>query len=154
MDYQAIIEALDARTLEAFKAWGDTFAAGMNAALDERDQTIAALAKRLDDAEQVADDLKHQLAQEREDAATRLSDTQKQVREAIDEAIKQLPTPVYRGVFDRDASYKSGDFVTHKGSVWHCNAATDGDAPGASDAWTLAVKCGRDGRDAKAEVAE
>lgn len=150
MDYQAIIEALDARTLEAFKAWGDTFAAGMKAELDERDARILVLEKELQAAAAALTSANKDIGYLHDLAKS----TQKQVRDAIDEAIKQLPTPVYRGVFDRDASYKSGDFVTHKGSVWHCNAATDGDAPGSSDAWTLAVKCGRDGRDAKPEAAE
>lgn len=151
MDYTAIIEALDARTLEAFKAWGDTFAAGMKAALAERDELIAAQAEQIKGMQVLLDQQDERLTlalaeilREGTEAA------QKQVRETL----AALPVPTYKGVFDRDAAYHAGDMVTHKGSVWHCNATTDGDAPGASDAWTLAVKCGRDGRDAKPEAAE
>lgn len=146
MDYQAIIEALDARTLEAFKAWGETFAAGMKAALDERDARISALEEKLSAnaaAHLVTDEVVSGLAEQ-------IAGTQKQVRETL----AAIPVPTYKGVFDRDAAYKAGDMVTHKGSVWHCNAATDGETPGASEAWTLAVKCGRDGRDAKPEATE
>ena len=54
----------------------------------------------------------------------------------------------YCGVHDPARQYGEGDFVTCHGSLWHCNRPTRS-APGAgSDDWQLAVKRGRDGRDA------
>ena len=57
--------------------------------------------------------------------------------------------PVYCGVYQAGGRYEPGDLVTWQGSSWHCNAAT-GERPGSGAAWTLAVKCGRDGKDAPA----
>lgn len=58
-----------------------------------------------------------------------------------------FPVPVYCGVFKEAAEYVPGDMVTWAGSLWHCDKATT-DRPG-TDSWTLAVKKGRDGKDAK-----
>jgi hypothetical protein len=58
--------------------------------------------------------------------------------------------PVFCGVYQA-ARYEPGDMVTWHGSLWHCNAAT-AERPGSGAAWTLAVKCGRDGKDAPALV--
>ena len=44
--------------------------------------------------------------------------------------------------------YHEGNLVTHDGSMWHCNRGTDS-KPGESDAWTLCVKRGRDGKDGR-----
>jgi len=56
--------------------------------------------------------------------------------------------PVFCGVHQAGASYEPGDLVTVQGSLWHCNTATR-ERPGTgAAAWTLAVKCGRDGKDA------
>jgi hypothetical protein len=56
--------------------------------------------------------------------------------------------PVYCGVYQADASYEPGDMVTLNGSLWHATAATR-ERPGLGNpTWTLAVKCGRDGKDA------
>jgi len=56
--------------------------------------------------------------------------------------------PQFCGVHQAGARYEPGDLVTVQGSLWHCNAATS-DRPGTGAAtWTLAVKCGRDGKDA------
>ena len=55
----------------------------------------------------------------------------------------------YCGVYKNGQMYYLGNFVTHGGSVWHCNGPTL-DTPGQGSAWTLAVKqgaAGRDGRD-------
>lgn len=45
-------------------------------------------------------------------------------------------------------SYEKGDAVTHGGSYWIAKADTNG-TPGKSDDWRLAVKRGRDGKDAE-----
>lgn len=59
-----------------------------------------------------------------------------------------VPTMIYRGVFKESDAYERGDTVTWAGSLWHCNATTT-DRPGeGSDAWTLAVKRGRDAKPA------
>jgi hypothetical protein len=58
-----------------------------------------------------------------------------------------LPVPVYRDVFKDGEEYQRGDLVTWGGSLWHCDAPTKS-KPGTDD-WTLAVKRGRDGKDAK-----
>lgn len=151
MDYQAIIEALDARTLEAFKAWGETFAKGMADALGERDAIIKAQGEQIHAMTALLGEQDERLTKALAEVVGAAREvTQNQIREAL----KRAPIPTYKGVFDRGADYQAGDMVTHKGSVWHCNAALAGEAPGASDAWTLAVKCGRDGRDGKDAAAQ
>jgi hypothetical protein len=59
-----------------------------------------------------------------------------------------FPVPVYCGVFKAGEEYQPGDLVTWGGCLWHCDKATTG-KPDSED-WTLAVKKGRDGKDAKA----
>lgn len=150
MDYQAIIEALDARTLEAFKAWGDTFAKGMADALAERDAIIKAQGEQIHAMTALLGEQDERLTKALAEVVGAAREvTQNQVREAL----KRAPIPTYKGVFDRDAEYQAGDMVTHKGSVWHCNAPVSGEAPAGGDAWTLAVKCGRDGKDLTKEPA-
>jgi len=56
--------------------------------------------------------------------------------------------PLFCGVWQRGGRYEPGDLVTWNGSQWHCNAATSERPGGESPAWTLAVKCGKDGKDA------
>lgn len=61
--------------------------------------------------------------------------------------LEQLPSPKYRGVWDAQTGYFVGDFCTDDGSLWHCERASTGVRPGSmADAWTLAVKRGRDGK--------
>ena len=49
----------------------------------------------------------------------------------------------YCGVWN-DGTYMRGNFVTHDGSVWHCNVDTS-TKPGVDPVvWTLAVKHGKD----------
>lgn len=154
MDYTAILEALDARTQSAFQAWAENTLADFAKALGERDDLIACQAAQIKAMQEMLDQQDERLTlalgeilREGVDAA------QKQVRLTIGE----IAIPTYKGVFDRDAEYQPGAMVTHKGSVWHCNALVNGEAPGTCDAWTLAVKCGRDGKDAwdaKAEATE
>jgi hypothetical protein len=56
-----------------------------------------------------------------------------------------LKTIDYRGAW-APGEYKAGDLVSWDGSMWHCEAPTT-DRPGASPAWRLCVKHGRDGKD-------
>jgi hypothetical protein len=51
----------------------------------------------------------------------------------------------YDGPHEAGREYRKGTFVTLSGSLWHCNRPTK-ERPGESDAWTLAVKHGRDAR--------
>ncbi|TPG45514.1 hypothetical protein EAH75_18010 [Rhodanobacter glycinis] len=51
----------------------------------------------------------------------------------------------YCGTWQRSGEYERGDLATHKGSMWHAVTSTR-EEPGASSAWQLAVKAGRDGR--------
>lgn len=58
-----------------------------------------------------------------------------------------FPFPIYCGVFKEGDRYVPGDLVTFGGCLWHCDKETT-DKPGVG-AWTIAVKKGRDGKDAK-----
>lgn len=60
----------------------------------------------------------------------------------------QLPTLIYRGVYAEGRTYEVGDVTTWGGSSWACVERTE-ERPGERAAgWTLAVKRGRDGKDA------
>jgi hypothetical protein len=64
-------------------------------------------------------------------------------------ALEQRPGLQYRDVWSADTKYHVGDVVTYAGSMWVAkvinNAVKPGDSAGV---WRLAVKRGRDGRDA------
>jgi len=65
----------------------------------------------------------------------------KVLRELRAELLSNQSELRYLGIFDRERGYKLGNFVTHSGSMWHANRATNGEVPGdGSDAWTLCVK--------------
>jgi hypothetical protein len=71
--------------------------------------------------------------------------------ERLEKRIAELearPTVKYLGVYQQDKAYGSGSMVTASGGIWYANRATC-DRPGSSDAWTLAVKRGADGKDAR-----
>jgi hypothetical protein len=56
----------------------------------------------------------------------------------------------YQGVWRDGKTYGAGNFVTHSGALWHSNIFCNKQRPGDGDAaWTLAVKSGERGRDAK-----
>lgn len=50
----------------------------------------------------------------------------------------------YMGSWTEDTLYSKGAFVTHQGSLWHCNNDTDARPGNGGHDWTLAVKRGRD----------
>jgi hypothetical protein len=59
------------------------------------------------------------------------------------------PTVIYRDVFKAGEQYAAGDAVTWGGSLWVAQRDT-GEKPDTPDSgWKLAVKRGRDGKDAK-----
>lgn len=60
----------------------------------------------------------------------------------------QLDTMIYRGGFKADTEYQRGDTVSLGGQCYHCNAPTTERPDSGSDAWTLASRRGRDGKDA------
>lgn len=76
-----------------------------------------------------------------------------ELRKDVDKLLDS-PSLIYRGTYDETDEYYAGNFVTHRGSVWHCNALqVSGTEPGeelsdgtSSRAWTLAVKRGARGK--------
>ena len=66
--------------------------------------------------------------------------------ETIEHEFK-FPAVIDRGVFKSGNNYEQGDGVTYGGSFWIAQKDSN-DIPGNSDAWRLAVKRGRDGKDA------
>lgn len=63
----------------------------------------------------------------------------------VERTIK-LDTVIDQGVWT-DKEYEKGDAVSYGGSLWIAQEDQPEGAPGASKAWRLAVKKGRDGRD-------
>ena len=59
----------------------------------------------------------------------------------------QLPIQIYKGVYREEQAYEVHDNVTWAGSQWTSTKARNTDKPGSSDAWTLVVKAGRNGKD-------
>jgi hypothetical protein len=71
------------------------------------------------------------------------------LRERIKE-LEDRPTLEYKGVYDPETLYHRGNAVTKGGSLWIALTASTGATPGVSvDCWRLAVKAGRDGKDAR-----
>ncbi|MCF2514435.1 hypothetical protein LVY65_05060 [Sphingomonas sp. G124] len=58
-------------------------------------------------------------------------------------------TVKYVGVWQPGTHYSKGNLVTFHGSAWHCNGPTNGKPGEDHDGWTLAVRRGKDGRDAR-----
>lgn len=87
------------------------------------------------------DDLNVELAEDQRTVVHRFrkGETVKEFRTA-------LPVVIDRGVFKEGSAYAKGDGVTYGGSFWIAQRDT-GERPEASDAWRLAVKRGRDGKD-------
>lgn len=63
----------------------------------------------------------------------------------------QIPFPVVvdRGVYSEGKEYEEGDGVTWGGSYWIAQRATTAKPDSGDSGWRLAVKRGRDGKDAK-----
>jgi hypothetical protein len=58
-----------------------------------------------------------------------------------------MPIQIYKGVYREEQAYDLHDNVTWAGSQWTSTKAENTDKPGSSDAWTLVVKAGRNGKD-------
>lgn len=64
--------------------------------------------------------------------------------------LEARPSAKYCGTWQPDATYQNGDMVTRSGSVWACQANHVRSTPGVDHTnWRLAVKRGRDGKDAR-----
>lgn len=61
----------------------------------------------------------------------------------------QFPVAIYRGVYTAGETYQFGDMVTWGGSLWHAEKETSAKPDSPDGDWKLAVKKGRDGKDAK-----
>lgn len=59
----------------------------------------------------------------------------------------QMPIQIYKGVHRDGEKYDAHDNVTWAGSQWTSTKSENTDKPGSSDAWTLVVKAGRNGKD-------
>ena len=59
------------------------------------------------------------------------------------------PVPVDRGVYKAGEAYEHGDAVTWGGSLWIAQRQTDAKPDTPDSGWRLAVKKGRDGKDAR-----
>ena len=65
--------------------------------------------------------------------------------------LEQRPQSKYIGTWNGQTKYREGEMATHQGSVWCCRVSETTAAPGGPDGcWQLAVKRGRDGKDAAA----
>jgi hypothetical protein len=64
-------------------------------------------------------------------------------------ATLKWPTVIDRGVFKAGETYDAGDAVTWGGSLWIAQRQTDAKPDTADSGFRLAVKRGRDGKDAK-----
>lgn len=60
----------------------------------------------------------------------------------------KLATMLYRGVYAESQDYDIGDTVTEDGQTWIAVQASKGARPGTCEAWKLAVRKGRNGKDA------
>ena len=65
-------------------------------------------------------------------------------------ALENRPELAYRDVWDAAVVFPANSAVTHSGCLWICKSENIGQQPGwAKSPWRLAVKRGRDSRDAK-----
>jgi integrin beta 3 len=87
--------------------------------------------------------------------------------DTVKEFTVTLPAMIYRGIYTQGKVYNPGDVVTWGGSTWHCHTATsikpdlvapmtknaDGTVEfrgqNGQDAWTMMVRKGDKGKDAK-----
>lgn len=72
-----------------------------------------------------------------------------EVRAAVREEVLAYQRSFYKGVFTTDSGYRTADAVTYAGSMWFATHDNPSVKPGQGDGWVLAVKCGRDGKDAR-----
>jgi hypothetical protein len=62
--------------------------------------------------------------------------------------LERKPSLSYEGTYSADKAYVVGNFITHDGSLWHCQMPSQGIEPGHAPAhYKLAVKRGRDSKE-------
>lgn len=62
--------------------------------------------------------------------------------------LEKRPVMIDAGVWEVERTYKAGSFVSHSGSGWVATIESKGARPGEGSCWRLAIKRGRDGKDA------
>ena len=62
--------------------------------------------------------------------------------------LESRPQVKYQSVYRPGATYSEGALVTRDGSIFHCNRTTKATPGDGNQDWTLAVKRGRDAKDA------
>lgn len=62
-----------------------------------------------------------------------------------------FPVPIYRDVWREGEVYQRGDMVSFGGSLWHAQQETK-DRPASGETWRLAVRRGRDGKNAESGI--
>lgn len=79
----------------------------------------------------------------------RISELEQRVQ-AVERSIKEVREVTYKGTWKDGDVYSKGNMVTMSGCVWACMADRTIERPGnGSSDWRLAVKSGRDGKDAR-----
>lgn len=74
------------------------------------------------------------------------------IGDRIERRTVRLDIPIYRDVYQSGKEYERGDMVTFAGSVFIAKRdVTAKEKPEASEAWKLAVKRGRDGKDGEGD---
>jgi hypothetical protein len=63
--------------------------------------------------------------------------------------VVSFPVMEQKGIYQDGKTYEPGDVVTWSGSQWHCSEPTASKPGNGAKAWTLIVKCGRDGKDGR-----
>ena len=72
-----------------------------------------------------------------------------EVERRVKAVLETIPLVTYQGTWKSAETYEPGDMATWGGCVWHCDKTTTTKPGTDPEAWTLAVKAGRDGRDAR-----
>lgn len=77
-----------------------------------------------------------------------------EVGRSFHEILTRNPIVTWKGVFKEGTEYQPGNMVQFGGNVFHCDKATTAKpdahfSTGTKGDWTLAVKKGRDGKDAR-----
>lgn len=63
-----------------------------------------------------------------------------------------IPSMIYRGIYQQGCTYQRGDTTTFGGSLWHAEKSGQLGKPGDSSDWKLAVKRGRDGKSLRKDI--
>lgn len=78
-----------------------------------------------------------------------VSEVIKEQNKRIDALESRMAQFGYKGVWQPGLVYRESNFVTDDGSIWACIKEQTTQRPGSGPDWRLAVKRGKDGRDAR-----